>query len=1331
MEYAFGQRFDDVEIHADSPEVPAGQRAFTRAQRIYLEPRATDLETALGERVLAHELAHVVQRGGGERTGTRRELEREATRAAALVTQGQLARISLRAQPTATYGFSEGAEHDDDDAAPASAEHADAVVSDPAHTHADADSDKSAKHDDAAHSSAQEATAPHGEPGGEAPDIQLSDMSAVVPAEENPPVAPRGGGHAGPTKPPKQPPNVATAKTEHGLGQLGGVRPDKLGPALGQLHGAAGADIAKTRAAQHANPPKQMSTGAALGSKTAAAEAKTPNGAAPKAAARKDAAPKDSPPPAVAQNAAEHPVKVAVPEAHTAKQATQGAAVEQQKGAGDIITSVAHTIASWFSSWAGASSGHASEGSGAKMSDEQSRQMAGSVDKLATTADSVSTDSGPAPELAMRSEAKASADRDRTAFDAKTAALETQSRTDSRASMGEDHIEPTAPPEELTAMSLVAASPAATPAATLPTLASALSEEVGIVAQEQHGAEVDAALAKASVDVAAERGKHAEQETQARADSDAQLRELKGKADADQAAAGAAAHAEVQIARAQWQTEIDKKGADARKAADRKVSEGMAHVEAEETKANAEAKRHIEDGKRKAEDEKRKGEKESADAKEKAKHKSSGFWGWAASKAKAAFDTVKKAVSSAIDACRRAVKAVIDGAKKLAMAAIDLARKAINATIKAIGQALIALSDVLLAAFPELKARFQGAIRKTVDKAIVAVNKLADQLKQAVQKALDQLGTALDRALQLPEKGINAIVDAVGAVVQGAIKAAQALVEMLGTWAKLIKDVASGPGAWISKLGHAIVDGIKNHLWAAFKTAVVDWFKSKVFELLGIGGVILELLLDGGLTKEAIIQMALDALMVAIPAALVAILVEKLVSMIVPAAGALMAIIEGLQAAWGTISRIIAALSAFMAFLLAIKGGSAGALFAAVLASAAVVVLDFVANWLLKKLASAARKVGAKLKGLAAKFKAKRKAKKDAKAPKKHDDKHDKHAKHATKDPNKHDHDSDPDKKKDKKEETPAQKQARLDAAVAEVKGLMSKRQRLSLLLRARLALIRRRHKLDKLEAKKKGTANAWDVFAKVNPEAHFDLFSIEDDASDLRRAVGARLASLPPTATIVEVRQLCAQAAAAHMAPGYKLDWQHLRDSWVLFLERSGHEIPRTAVGEFRKTTNYKEIGKEGDQTLFQGDDGHQYVHDSAGQYVPRTLTRNISEDDRKALKRKRSIMPTGPKTKLEIWKHVKGDKPSPYISSTKIEDGSITNPQDEALGGEHGRVRIDLLKISSKKIFDLTTKKGQDRWELSNPTSSVKRQVLEDVIRTQEVLVKGEIPYDAIEQL
>jgi hypothetical protein len=625
--------------------------------------------------------------------------------------------------------------------------------------------------------------------------------------------------------------------------------------------------------------------------------------------------------------------------------------------------------------------------------------------------------------------------------------------------------------EELTASSVPGG--AAPADAALPTVAGAApSEEVGIVAQEQHGAEIDAAVTKASADATAERAKHTQEETRARAESDAHVRELKTAADADQAAARSSAQAEVQQARGQWQGEIDKKGSEARKQADKKVADGMAQVEAEETKANAEAKRHIDEGKRKAEDEKQKGDKEAADAKDKGKKKSSGFFGWVASKARAAFDGIKKAVSAAIDACKKAVKAVIDAAKKLAMAAIELARKVIVAAIKAVGQALIAISNVLLAAFPGLKARFQGLIRKAVDKAVDTVKKLADGLKKAVQKALDLLGAALDKALGLLEKGLNALIDAANAVVQGAIKAAQAVVDALGTWAKLIKDIASAPGAWLGKLGAAVVDGIKHHLWSAFKTAVVDWFKSKVFELLGVGGIILELLLEGGLTREHIIQMALDALMVAIPAALVAILIEKLVSMIVPAAGAVMAVIEGLQAAWGTISRIIAAFAAFMAFLLAVKGGSAGALFAAVLASAAVVVLDFVANWLLKKLASAARKVGAKLKGLADKFKAKRKAKKDAKAKKKHDE-HD--AKHKDKG-----HDKDKDHDKDKEED----KQKRLaDAARAirpKLAALIEKRPS-KLRVRAQLAVWKLRHRLTELRIDSQGRQVVF--VAKVNPE--------------------------------------------------------------------------------------------------------------------------------------------------------------------------------------------------------------------------------------------------------
>jgi hypothetical protein len=70
--------------------------------------------------------------------------------------------------------------------------------------------------------------------------------------------------------------------------------------------------------------------------------------------------------------------------------------------------------------------------------------MAGSVDKIPRRPPACRLDTGSAPELAMKSEAKAktSADHDRRAFEPKAATAETQGKTDSRGLMREDHTRP-------------------------------------------------------------------------------------------------------------------------------------------------------------------------------------------------------------------------------------------------------------------------------------------------------------------------------------------------------------------------------------------------------------------------------------------------------------------------------------------------------------------------------------------------------------------------------------------------------------------------------------------------------------------------------------------------------------------------------------------------------------------------------------------------------------------------------------------------------------------------------------------------------------------------
>jgi hypothetical protein len=113
--------------------------------------------------------------------------------------------------------------------------------------------------------------------------------------------------------------------------------------------------------------------------------------------------------------------------------------------------------------------------------------------------------------------------------------------------------------------------------------------------------------------------------------------------------------------------------------------------------------------------------------------------------------------------------------------------------------------------------------------------------------------------------------------------------------------------------------------------------------------------------------MAWQAIVAALPGMIISIVIEKLVSLIVPAAGAIMTIIQGLMAAWNTISKIIAAFGKFFTFLKAVKAGPAVAacLFADAVAAGVVALLDFITNFLLTRLKSAGKSVGTKLKGIA------------------------------------------------------------------------------------------------------------------------------------------------------------------------------------------------------------------------------------------------------------------------------------------------------------------------------------------------------------------------------
>jgi hypothetical protein len=82
METRFGTSFDEVRVHAGGEAVQLSRdlsaKAFTHGQDIYFGEGSYDPDSSEGQRLLAHELTHVVQQSGGQ-TASEQDQETSAT----------------------------------------------------------------------------------------------------------------------------------------------------------------------------------------------------------------------------------------------------------------------------------------------------------------------------------------------------------------------------------------------------------------------------------------------------------------------------------------------------------------------------------------------------------------------------------------------------------------------------------------------------------------------------------------------------------------------------------------------------------------------------------------------------------------------------------------------------------------------------------------------------------------------------------------------------------------------------------------------------------------------------------------------------------------------------------------------------------------------------------------------------------------------------------------------------------------------------------------------------------------------------------------------------
>ncbi|MFE9822853.1 DUF4157 domain-containing protein [Streptomyces sp. NPDC005791] len=1139
----------------------------------------------------------------------------------------------------------------------------------------------------------------------------------------------------------------------------------------------------------------------------------------------------------------------------------------------------------------------------AELSADEAKNVEAAADAVPTVDPELRNKTvGPAPKIRLEgaSDPKRTDDQAKALKD-KQSDIRSTGRDDAAKPMGEDQIFPNAPQEQLVGK---ATGRAAAKRSVGVAKGARAQPGVGAVAKQERGGEIQGAAGQAQGDLGVKEKEHQQGEQQSKKEKQTEIdREVTRNTEKQTAERGRAAENALRE-RETWRTEQDKK-----------VEEADKNSEKEHTAKNKEIVKARDDkdkevGDRKDKDnqqidtERENAEKEAERKKEEEKP-SGGFFGWIADKVKGFFTALLEAVTAVFDAARKAVNSIIDTFKEWANKAIDFVRDLAIAAINVLADALIAIGDVLLAAFPELRDKFRKAIEGLRDKAITAVNTLADGLKKAVNALLDALAAGLNALLDLLEAGIKAVIKAYQAVILGAIKFAQAAIEALGKFAALVADIAPDPGGWVGKAGSSAKSGIQDHLWGAIKTGVKRWFDTKVEGILGLGKAVIDVLVKGCVSVKQIGKMAWDAIIASLPMMIASIVIEKVVSMIVPAAGAILTIVQGLMAAWQSISSILSAFSKFWAYLKAVKAGPAACLFAEAVAAGIVALLDFIANFLMIRLSGATKGVGKRLQAMAQKItkglkKTGRGAKKAAgsavnkardamrnaktamtkpavspkaegkpspnpKAPVKPKDTatpkgpakpgpspsatkpgstKDRSPENSPRAPEKHKEIEGPKptrprkpksplgkalgtaksavrsalkkvrnagrtlgrklrrsklgkaltnsasklrnaftKKRDQlrgrhKQRTDARKQRREDRRRQE-RSPESKSRRLSLIVerlrRTIVPLLKRGlrgpvyygllqalrvwHRLTRLTSSGQSdfritatlnpsgdvTPGTWDEDEDGYRVARFEPFETDPqgkkdkdlkeddpDVAAFRRAIAAQLDDLKKDASLNEVKGLCARLAdKSRGIRSQQLRWlDESPDASTLLLDHPGAAI--SAVGRFQKESLYEPTGEVMAQSVFRDSNGGQYVRDQKGQYVPRRVTRNMSEADLASYK-EHGISARKKGANIAPWQHVTGVKNSPFISTTKIDGGNITDPKglkwSTAEGfAFYGTIEIDLAHINPDYILDLTTRKGQREWNLTTPGKKIMQQALRDVVRTQEVLVRGTIPKAAI---
>lgn len=301
------------------------------------------------------------------------------------------------------------------------------------------------------------------------------------------------------------------------------------------------------------------------------------------------------------------------------------------------------------------------------------------------------------------------------------------------------------------------------------------------------------------------------------------------------------------------------------------------------------------------------------------------------------------------------VKALYDRHRNQYIADIDALLNEIRGSIqrtiddcKAIlAEAKAAIDQLVEANKGNLDAEAQAALTR----AQAQFQAMESRIEATQRAALAALDRERERAIREMDAKLAEIQAENAGLVDRIAAAIKALADALGEFMALMARVTRmGIGAFLSAAGSQAQEGVKNHLWDSLKEAFKEWFFNKVPGLqllMNLPPNWVEMLTALATSMIGLITESLPLLMPAMASAAMIWLATQLALKLIPGAGAIMAVIDAIRAAWSLVQSLFSAARAFLEFVMQVAApGNGAAAFARALAHGIVAAVDMVLTFL-------------------------------------------------------------------------------------------------------------------------------------------------------------------------------------------------------------------------------------------------------------------------------------------------------------------------------------------------------------------------------------------------